>query len=393
MGYVVDKCQVCPGVAMLTNFAAEYTTYNVKDTAQFFGASEWILRDLRQSVGDGSNVTLFASISTGWGFFNLEDMTRLAGDEWKPHQLNLLAHMLVQGAYTREALQSRFETEGPFNLTSLANQTLSMNFDTSKGALTVNDAEVIFGDVQGVDGYVHFITQVPLPQSVTHTVYDIAKEDPQFSTHVSYIDTVRLDADMKRLLPLTTFFVPNEAFEGKVTRMEDIADSLLKNHIFETLLWCHTILDMVGTTITSLNNYNWTISRGSNGFPCFDTYTTEDGKMNRACIKKCDILARNGIVHELDDILLFNPSETRPPSSFGDNNFPSGGLPVAPAAPTIFQRPSDSSLTSDGNSPEASPTDDIDFGAGEQSNAYIHSSLVSAIAVTVSMTIMNAWRV
>jgi uncharacterized surface protein with fasciclin (FAS1) repeats len=390
MGYVIDKCQVCPGVAMLTNVAAEYTTYNLKETAQFFGASEWILRDLRQSVGDGNNMTLFAAISTGWDFFNLEDMTRLAGDEWKPHQLDLLSHMLVQGASTREELELRYNTEGPYNLTTLANQTLAIDYDASKGALTVNGAEVIFGDIQGVDGYVHFITKVPLPRSVTHTVYDIAKEDPQFSTHISYIDTVRLDADMKRLLPLTTFFAPNDAFEGKVTRMEDIADKLLKNHIFEKLLWCDTILDMIDGSITSLNNHSWTISKGSNGLPCFDTYADTDGTVKRACIKKCDTLARNGIVHELDDILLFNPSETRPPSAFGDN-FPSGNLPVAPAAPTIFQRPSDSSLTSDASSPEASPTD-ISFGAGEQSNAVIQSTLICAIAVTVSMTIMNAFR-
>ena len=389
MGYVIDKCQVCNGVAMLTSVAAEYTTYNLRETAQFFGASEWILRDLRLSVGDGSNMTLFAALSTGWNFFNLEDMTRLAGDEWKPHQLDLLSHMLVQGAFTHEALQLRFNTEGPYNLTTLANQTLAIDFDASKSAITVNGAEVIFGDLQGVDGYVHFITKVPLPRSVTYTVYDIAKEDPQFSTHISYIDTVALGPDMKRLLPLTTFFAPNEAFEGKVTKIEDIADALLKNHIFEKLLWCDTILEMVGSSITSLNDRSWNITKGSDGLPCFDTYADADGTMKRACIKKCDILGRNGIVHELDDIMLFNPSETRPPSTFGDN-FPGGDLAVAPSAPTIFQRPSDSSLAA--ASPEASPTDDIAFGAGEQSNAVIQSSLVCAIAVTVSMTIISAVR-
>ena len=397
MGYVIDKCQVCPGVAMLTNVAAEYTTYNVKDTAQFFGASEWNLRDLRLSVGDGNNVTLFASITTGWSFFNLEDMTRLAGDEWKPHQLNLLSHMLVQGAYTQEALKTRFDTEGSYNLTSLANQTLVIDYEASKSAMTVNGAEVIFGDLQGVDGYVHFITQVPLPISVTHTVYDIAKEDPQFSTHVSYIDTVRLDADMKRLLPLTTLFAPNDAFEGKVTKMEEIADKVLKNHIFEKLLWCDTILEIAASNssnFTSLNGQTWNVSKGSNGLPCFDTYADVGGKVKRACIKKCDILARNGIVHELDDILLYDPSETRPPSAFGDN-FPTENTPVAPAAPTIFQRPSDSSLTGDdASSPAASPTDEIAFGAGEQSNALqLQSSWAGTIAaVTVCVTIMNVIR-
>ena len=389
MGYVIDKCQVCPGVAMLTNFAAEYTTtYNLKDTAQFFGASEWNLRDLRRSVGDGSDVTLFASLTTGWGFFNLEDMTRLAGDEWKRHQLDLLSHMIVQGKLTRDELKARFDSEGPYNLTSMANQTLAINYDADNSKITVNGAEVIFGDVQGVDGYVHFITKVPLPISVTRTVYDIANEDAKFSTHVSYIDTVRLDADMKRLLPLTTFFAPNDAFEGKITNAKDIAETLLKNHLFETLLWCDTIKEL--KSITSLNNRTWTISIGSNGLPCFDTYANADGTIKKTCIKKCDVLARNGIVHELDDLLLYNPSETRPPSSFS-GSFPSGNLPVAPAAPTVFQRPSDSSLT--GDEPVASPKDDdgVNFGEGEESSALLPSSLATALAVTVSMTILNVF--
>jgi hypothetical protein len=200
---------------------------------------------------------------------------------------------------------------------------------------------------------------------------------------------------MKRLLPLTTFFSPNSAYEGKVTKMEEIGEVLLKNHIFETLLWCDTILEManMSMTITSLNNYSWTVSKGSNGLPCFDTYVDASGTVKKACIKKCDILARNGIVHELDDILLYNPSETRPPSVFGDD-IPAGNLPVAPAAPTVFQRPSDSSLTA-ADAPEASPTDDIAFGDGEQSNAGPQKSsllLVYPMTVIVCMTILNAFR-
>jgi hypothetical protein len=154
IGYVIDKCQVCPGVAMLTSVAAQYTQYNLKDTAQFFGASEWNIRDLRRSVGDGSNVTLFAAITTGWNYFNVEDMTRLAGDEWKPHQLDLLAHMLVQGTYTNAQLLERYQAEGPYNLTTLTNQTIEVSFDTSKDAITIDGGDIIFSDLQGVDGYV-----------------------------------------------------------------------------------------------------------------------------------------------------------------------------------------------------------------------------------------------
>jgi hypothetical protein len=231
---------------------------------------------------------------------------------------------------------------------------------------------------------VHFVTQVPLPRSVTRTVYDIAKEDPKFSTQISYIDTVRLAADMKRLLPLTAFYAPNAEWEGKVTRIEDIAKTVLESHMFEKLLWCDTIRSMKGSAITSLNNRTWEISINDAGFPCFDTYEEEDGQTKRACITKCDIIARNGIVHELDTLLLFNAAETRPPSSF-TGSFPTAGTPAAPSPPTVFQRPSQSSLTND-DTPAAAPSV-IDFGAGKQSSAI----MVQSYGATIMLTLLVAW--
>jgi uncharacterized surface protein with fasciclin (FAS1) repeats len=233
--------------------------------------------------------------------------------------------------------------------------------------------------------YVHFITKLPLPRSVTHTVYDIANEDPRFSTHVSYIKIVRLESDMKRLLPLTTFFAPNEAFEGKITEAQEIAKTLLESHIFEKLLWCHTIVDLAGSTITSYNNQTWKVSVGESGMPCFDTYADANGKIKKSCITKCDILARNGIVHEIDELLLFNPAETRPPSTFGD--IPNVNIPTAPSPPSVFQRPSPSSL-------DDSPANEegISFGAGEKSNAFVGQSLATAVAITIGITLINTFH-
>jgi uncharacterized surface protein with fasciclin (FAS1) repeats len=237
--------------------------------------------------------------------------------------------------------------------------------------------------------YLHFITKLPLPRSVTHTVYDIAQENPEFSTFVSYIDQVRLTADLRRLLPLTAFYAPNSAFEGKVTKVEEIAKSVLESHLFETLLWCDTLKEMVGSSIKSLNQQNWTISLGSNGLPCFDTYTEADGTVMKACVKKCDTLARNGIVHELDELLLYNPSETRPPSTF-DDFAPTAPVPTVPTAPTVFQRPS-TSATAPGASPSSTGSDgdgDIAFGAGEVSGAEVFSVVFAAV-LAIGITLIT----
>lgn len=187
----------------------------------------------------------------------------------------------------------------------------------------------------------HFTDALPLPRSVTKTIYDIANEDPKYTTQISYIDTVMLDSDMKRLLPLTAMYAPNKEWEGKKTEMNEIAEKVLKNHMFEKLYRCDELRSMVDMPILSVNGKMWTVSVNKNDFPCFES--ADDAAPKKACIIKCDILARNGIVHELDTLLLFEAAETRPPSEFG-GSFPSdsatgtgGGSPES--TPTVFQRP------------------------------------------------------
>jgi hypothetical protein len=328
---------------MLVNVSSQFTSYQVGDTAMFFRASEWNMRDLRTSVGNGTDVTLFASIDKGWSYFNNEDKVRLTTDEWKRHQWDLLSHMMVHGIHTEETLRSRFEREGPYNLTSLAHQPLMIDFDATTSQVTMEKGNLFKTDMKGVDGLVHLTTEVPLPISVTHTVYDIAKVDPKFTTHILYIDSVQLDTDMKRLLPLTSLYAPNDAWKNKKTDMLDIADKVLKNHMFEKLLWCDKLLSMAETKegITSLNERFWNVTKNEKNMPCLETTVEGTGNILRACVTKCDTLARNGIVHELDAALFFENPETRAPSDvdIGSDVSPTDGSNSGPPPSDVYQRP------------------------------------------------------
>jgi uncharacterized surface protein with fasciclin (FAS1) repeats len=156
-GYVVDKCIVCSGIAMLVIYASEYTTFNLKDMSQFLTASEWNLRNLSMSVGDGGKLTMFAGADDGWNFFNLEDVTRIATDEWKWHQWDLLRHSMVQGEYLVQDLKNMWlfdYNETDFNMTSLANQNITIGYDKERDMVLVDHGDLWLGDIQGVDGYV-----------------------------------------------------------------------------------------------------------------------------------------------------------------------------------------------------------------------------------------------
>jgi Fasciclin domain len=137
---------------------------------------------------------------------------------------------------------------------------------------------------------------------------------------------------MRRLLPLTAMYAPNADWEGKIIALGDISKTVLESHLFDTLLWCDTLRAKAGTRVASLNGQTWLLSINEEGFPCFDTLQVFGGPSFKACITKCDILARNGIVHELDSLLLFQNPETLAPQ---DPTAPSVSVVRDPASPTL----------------------------------------------------------
>lgn len=201
----------------------------------------------------------------------------------------------------------------------------------------------------------HFTDRVPLPYSMRETVYDVARRLGKYSQQLNLIDTVFLSSDMKRLSPLTAFYAPDEEWQNKQIDLLDISVSVLENHLFKELLWCHVLVGMAGTEIESHNGRFWLVTVNEEGFPCIDVVTADNQK-SRSCVTRCDILARNGIVHEVDQIILFEELETRgptppipptflPPTLPGNSNRrpsaikPSAYMEGGPLSPVAFSKP------------------------------------------------------
>jgi len=158
---------------MLIEYTAEYTVYNTKDVSQMFISSEWNRRNLSLDVGDGGPVTLFAATNERWFQVNGEDITRLSTDKWKPHQLDMLRHMMIQGNWTYQMLMDKLTTEGgSYNLTSLAGQNLTIELNTLNNTVSVAGGNIVYTDIVGVDGYVSLIPQGQgeLSSHYSHTI-------------------------------------------------------------------------------------------------------------------------------------------------------------------------------------------------------------------------------
>jgi hypothetical protein len=116
----------------------------------------------------------------------------------------------------------------------------------------------------------------------------------------------------------------------------------LESHIFQDLLWCDDIRALAGQRIESLNGETWFVTLNDDGFPCFLTEETFGGDAKKSCIVECDLLARNGLVHVMDELLVYETDQQ------DDASQPVPQLDFGGSAPT-FTRPT-------GGSPASSPT-------------------------------------
>jgi hypothetical protein len=152
-GYVVDKCLVCPGIAMLTQYAGDWSPFDMRETSDFLISSEWNMRNLSLSVGSGGLMTMFAPVKQAWEVLNQDDIIRLASDKWKPHQFNLLGNLLVEGIWLEQDLKDKyFENGGPYILNSTINEEVSIDYDEVRDVVMVKGGDLFFADIKGVDG-------------------------------------------------------------------------------------------------------------------------------------------------------------------------------------------------------------------------------------------------
>ena len=176
---------------------------------------------------------------------------------------------------------------------------------------------------------------------MTHSVYDIANEWFNYTTQIELIDTVFLKHDLKRLIPITGCFAHNDDWANKVIELEDISKSVLENMIFAELQWCDTLRVKArrGEYVESHNGQTWKVTLNeTTNMPCFDTAQVFGGPIQRSCVTKCDILARNGIVHQIDRVMFFGIPETvgpQPPSIPTMRNPSAPNFWSPPTTPTI----------------------------------------------------------
>ncbi|KAL7469050.1 hypothetical protein ACHAXS_009300 [Conticribra weissflogii] len=268
--------------------------------------------DLADSLSGDGPFTVFAP--TNDAIANLPEGTveSLLLPENKDRLVNLLRYHVIPGNVHSSDLTSG-------NVETLNGDTVNVNIDDDDGAVTVNDANVIAANILASNGIIHVIDAVLLPPEdeveSLNGIYDIALNNPDFSTLTATIDAAALDGVLSAVDEgnFTVFAPINDAFdalpEGTV---EKLLDPEWFFHLQDLLLY-HALGSVVksvdlsdGLEATTLNSEDIVINLDDEDGTTGASITTVSNTSSEILIKEglVDIEARNGIIHAVDSVLL-----------------------------------------------------------------------------------------
>ncbi|MFW5761804.1 MAG: fasciclin domain-containing protein, partial [Cyclobacteriaceae bacterium] len=195
------------------------------------------------------------------------------------------------------------------DLKSKSYQTLngaSIEVDLTNGIKINGDVNIIATDVIATNGVVHIIDEVLLPPS--SSIVDIALNTPRFSILVKALKAADLVGTLQADGPFTVFAPNNEAFEKLPAH---VLNNLLKpenKKILRNILLYHvddqkilsTDLAQGVTTVKPLNGSFFNVVNVPHQLFIRDINPVS----NDAHIVNVDILATNGVIHELNEVLL-----------------------------------------------------------------------------------------
>ena len=181
-----------------------------------------------------------------------------------------------------------------------------------------------FGDLIALDGYLHTLDSAITPTAVSESIFDKSNNNPDFSLLIKNIELVDLTDLVDRDLPLTMLAPDNTAWRRVQFGTLDGGD-IIKRHIFKGLLFCDVLANM--TSVSAVNSDVLAIElTGENN---------EHLWVGGAYIYKCDILARNGVLHYVDRVIAMDYDTVPPTISPAPTITPEPTISVQPTSAPV----------------------------------------------------------
>ncbi|XP_012583143.1 PREDICTED: transforming growth factor-beta-induced protein ig-h3 isoform X2 [Condylura cristata] len=282
----------CPAALPLSNL---YETLGVvgSTTTQLYTDRTEKLRP--EMEGPGS-FTIFAPSNEAWASLSAEVLDSLVSNV-NIELLNALRYHMVDRRVLTDELKHGMA------LTSMYQNSNIQIHHYPNGIITVNCARLLKADHHATNGVVHLIDKVI--STTTNSIQQIIEIEDIFETLRAAVAASGLNTQLEGEGPFTLLAPTNEAFEkiptetlNRILGDPEALRDLLNNHILKTAMCAEAII--AGMSVETLEGTTLEVG-------CSGDKLTINGK---AIISNKDVLATNGVIHLIDELLIPDSAKT-----------------------------------------------------------------------------------
>ena len=287
--------------------ASEQPTKNIVETAVDNGNFTTLVAALQATsldsvlADESSSFTVFAPTDAAFALIGEETITTLLNNT------DVLANILLQHVISGSAVNSTsaYALSGAM-VTTASTAKIQLDINQMTDTLTFGGANVVMKDIMTTNGIIHVIDavvvgDVQIPQPAMNLV-DVATANGNFTTLVSALVATGLDTTLANLDNNYTVFAPSDAAFAKLPA--GLLDSLTVDQLTDILLYHvlpgKVLSDGAITVAQSSNN----MTEMANGDKASLSFANSMLFINGAKISTADVMADNGVIHVVDNVIL-----------------------------------------------------------------------------------------
>lgn len=297
--HVIDAVLMPPAMNM-------EPTSNIVETAIAAGNFTTLVATLQATSLDAvlsdenANFTVFAPTDAAFALIDASTISALLNDT------DALSSILLQ-----HVVSGAVDSVSAYSLNGQMVETASMaklplNINSSTDTLMFGGADIVTKDIYTSNGVIHVIDAVILGDTelpaTANTLVDVAASQPMFSTLVSALQSTGLDSVLAGMDSNYTVIAPtNDAF-AKLP--EGLLESLTAEQLSNILLYHVLPGSIASDAAISVAKSSMNMATTANMSNVALSFVDQKLFVNGSQVKSSDIIASNGLIHVVDNVLL-----------------------------------------------------------------------------------------
>jgi uncharacterized surface protein with fasciclin (FAS1) repeats len=292
-------------------------TMNIVETAVSNGSFTTLVAALQATnldtvlADESATFTVFAPTDDAFALIGEETINTLLDNT------DVLSSILLQHVISGMAVDSvtAYSLNGAMVETASTAE-IALTINTTSDMLTFGGANIIMKDIYTTNGIIHVIdavivgdVEVPAPSM---SLVDVASANGNFTTLVGALQATGLDTVLSNVDNDYTVFAPSDAAFAKLTAgtLESLTTEQLTDILMYHVLPGKVLADGAITLAQSSTN----IAETANGDNIALSFSNSTLFVNGAKVSTADVMADNGVIHVIDNVIM-PPTEMGTPTS------------------------------------------------------------------------------